>query len=301
MKPDAWQKTQPAMPLTSDSFSSRMPHHADGMLSRLAKLLELTLTAWMRHFFSRVSSKRQNSTGFASPISFSRSYRCSFQGQTVSSRMIWQLGSTLGIACSAALTCARAGSHTLPTHCTASRNSPPVSSTAFRKRASRVALLCSSFQAGLSAPTRALRPVLLTYLGGSSLIYCWMPLSIASTASTKFLYTRKYTVSRSAWSTGMPRILATISRPKCLYTSPALDSFVLKPWPNTPSNSRWWWSKRKATSSYTAPTSMTMSACLSTSGSRDRTISASLKRSSWRSIQQPRASSQWNDPECVPI
>ena len=69
--------------------------------------------------------------------------------------------------------------------------------------------------------------------------------------------------------------MATISRPKCLYTKPALESFVTKPCPNTSSNPRWWWSNLFFSGSYVAPTSITTSHPDKTSGSRDRTIVAS--------------------------
>ena len=49
------------------------------------------------------------------------------------------------------------------------------------------------------------------------------------------------------------------------------------------------------------PTSITTSRSLRTSGSRVRTISASLKRGVCLSSQHPSASSQWNVPLCVPI
>lgn len=55
------------------------------------------------------------------------------------------------------------------------------------------------------------------------------PLSMPSMASMKCLYTARYTVSTSGDSGGWPSCAATMSRPKCLYTRPALDNLVLKP------------------------------------------------------------------------
>ena len=36
------------------------------------------------------------------------------------------------------------------------------------------------------------------------------------------------------------KVVATISRPKCLYTRPAEESLVTKPWPKISSKPRWW-------------------------------------------------------------
>ena len=55
------------------------------------------------------------------------------------------------------------------------------------------------------------------------------PLSMASMASMNCRYTARYTVSTDASEAGLPISPATISSPKCLYTRPALDSFVSKP------------------------------------------------------------------------
>ena len=108
-------------------------------------------------------------------------------------------------------------------------------------------------------------------------------------------------VSTRGSSLEKSRTRATISRPKCLYTRPALESLVVNPWPKISSKPRWWWSKRLFSGSYTAPTSMTMSHAASTSGSRLRTTSAFSKAAVRFSRKHPSASSQWKDPSWVPI
>ena len=88
-----------------------------------------------------------------------------FHGQNWGRRSTAPLGCTRSALSSAATTCSRAGSQPRQARATAAANSPPVSATAVAKRASRLAgpeAGISSFQDGLSAPTRADRCVWLS-------------------------------------------------------------------------------------------------------------------------------------------